>query len=318
MRTAPSSLALAADFYNRYPGELVTYFLRFTVPDAPGAQLQFAMPDVMEVETYELPDGIPMSLPRVAKVDKDLIVIIPLEKYFKTGETYEIVARVRINTFHFNQYLLTEASLVDDAGNTIAMEARQIAVHGKAKFLRYLPELYESDDFTSRFLMLFESFWKPLSSQIAQVENHFDPALTPPEFLPWLASWIGLPVEESLPVDRLRAMIKQAIVLFQYRGTAQALKTYLEIYTNGKVSIIEQRADNFVLGTVDQLGENIALGLDNKPDFVRIRMEVPSEELERAGYSREMYLRKMNELVQIMVPAHTRFEIDGVFDAQKA
>jgi len=316
MSDASSKLALAADFYNRYPGEKVTFYLRFSVPDAQGAKLQFAMPEVLEVEEYELPDGIPLALPRVIKIERDLIVVIPLEKYFSVGETYEIVARAKINTFSINQYLLTEARLLDEAGRTLALESLQIAVHGKAKYLQNLPEMYESDDFTSRFLMLFESFWKPISTQIGQMDTYFDPAITPPEFLPWLASWIGLPVEESLPVERLRAMIKQAILLFQYRGTAQALKTYLEIYTNGQVSILEQRADNFVLGKCDQLGENIALGLDNHPDFVRIRLQIPFDELERAEYSKEMYLRKIDELIQRMVPAHTRFEIEGVFDAQ--
>ena len=44
MTAASANLALAVDAYNRYPGELATFFLRFTVPQKPGATLQFAMP----------------------------------------------------------------------------------------------------------------------------------------------------------------------------------------------------------------------------------------------------------------------------------
>ena len=317
MSNPSEKLSLAADVYNRYPGELVTFFLRFTVPEESGITLQFAMPEVMEVESYELPEGIPLSLPRVAKIDQDLIVLIPLKKeHFAPGKTYDIVARVRINTFYFDQYLITEARLVGDDGTIYAGESIQVAIHGKGKYLQYLPELYESDDFTSRFLMLFESFWKPVTQQIDQVENYFDADMTPPVFLPWLASWIGLPIESSLPIERMRAMLKQAIMLFQCRGTAQALKTYLEIYTNGDVQIEEQRADNFVVGERDQLGENIALGTNNHPDFVHVRLQVSKAELERSGFSAAMYQRKMQEIIRTMIPAHTRFEIHGVFDAK--
>jgi len=318
MNLPSENLALAADVYNRYPGEVVTFFLRFTVPEELDMTLQFAMPEVMEVESYELPDGIPLSLPRVAQVDQDLVVLIPLKEHFTAGQTYDIVARVRINTFYFNQYLITEARLVGDDGSVHAAESIQVAIHGKGKYLRYLPELYEGDDFTSRFLMLFEGFWKPVAQQIDQMDHYFDPDMTPPEFLPWLASWIGMPIEPSLPSERMRAMLKQAIMLFQCRGTAHALKTYLEIYTDGKVEIEEQRADNFVIGERGKLGENIALGTNNQPDFLRVRLQATQKEIERSGYSSAMYQRKMKEIIGAMIPAHTRFEVNGVFDAQDA
>ena len=132
-----------------------TFFLRFTVPEEPDITLQFAMPEVMEVESYKLPEGIPLSLPRVAKVDQDLVVLIPLEEHFTAGQTYDIVARVRINTFYFNQYLITEARLVGDDGTVHAAESIRVAIHGKGKYLRFLPELYEGDDFASPFSNAF-------------------------------------------------------------------------------------------------------------------------------------------------------------------
>lgn len=316
MTAPPASLSLAVDAYNRYPGELATFYLRFTVPQKTGATLQFAMPKSLKVESYELPEGIPTSLPGVVEVDQDMIVVIPLGKHFKKGQTYNIVARVRINTFYFNQYLATEASLIAADETVLASESVQVAVYGKGKYLKNLPEIYESDHFTSRFLMLFESFWKPISQQIDQVENYFDPDLTPPEFIPWLASWIGLPLDGSLPMERMRALLKQAIMLFQCRGTSQALRTYLEIYTDGQVNIVERRARNFILGKDTSLGLDVALGTENMPNSVRIAMQIPQGELERSGYSESMYQRKMHEIVRTMVPAHTVFNITCAFEAQ--
>lgn len=318
MITDSQILSLAVDAYNRYPGELATFFLRFTAPKKAGATLQFAMPKSLVVESYDLPEGIPSSLPAVTEVDQDLIVLIPLDKHFTAGQTYDILARVRINTFYINQYLITGASLVSAAGDTLASESVQVAVYGKGKYLRHLPEIYENDHFTSRFLMLFESFWKPISQQIDQVEFYFDPDHTPPEFIPWLASWIGLPLDKSLPMDRMRALIKEAIMLFQCRGTFHALRTYLEIYTGGKINMIERRARNFVLGQDTGLGLDIALGTDNQPNSVRIDLQIPSGELQRSGYSENMYRRKMHEIIRTMVPAHTVFDITCTFESQSA
>ena len=86
----------------------------------------------------------------------------------------------------------------------------------------------------------------------------------------------------------------------------------------GHVEIEEQRADNFVIGERGKLGENIALGTSNHPDFVRVRLQVTKDELDRSGYSEAMYQRKMQEIIRTMVPAHARFEVNGVFDAQDA
>lgn len=316
MSAAPAELALAVDAYNRYPGELATFHLRFSVPRKAGATLQFAMPRSLQVESYLLPEGIPPSLPSVAEVGQDLIVIIPLDKHFSKGQTYDIEARVRINTFYFNQYLGTEASLIAADGSVLASESVQVTVFGKGSYLKHLPEIYENDHFTSRFLMLFESFWKPISQQIDQVENYFDPDLTPPEFIPWLASWIGLPLDKSLPMERMRALIKQAIMLFQCRGTAQALRTYLEIYTSGRVNILERRARNFVLGKDTSLGLDVALGTENQPNSVRIDLHIPPGELARSGYTETMYQRKMDEIVRTMVPAHTVFDVTCTFESQ--
>jgi len=82
------------------------------------------------------------------------------------------------------------------------------------------------------------------------------------------------------------------------------------------VQIEEQRADNFVIGERDKLGEDIALGTNNHPDFVHVRLQVSKAELERSGFSAAMYQRKMQEIIRTMIPAHTRFEVHGVFDAQ--
>ena len=308
-------LSLAADRYNCYSGELVTYHIRFCVPEQPKAILQFTMPSIMEVESYQLPPEISAEQLSMTSVNQEKSVLIPLSKNFIVGQLYDIQIQTRFQTFALNQYLVTEAYLTTDTEGILASDTLQVAVFDKAKNLKYLPEIYDSDDFTSRFLMLFESFWKPIDQQINQLEYYFDPDLTPPDFVPWLASWLGLSVDTSLPLSRVRSLLKNAMMLYQYRGTSQALKSYLEIYTDGEVDIIEQRSKNFILGKDSSLGVDIALGSENQPNSILINLRMPKSELERAQYSEEMYQRKINKIVRTMVPAHTNVNAKCAFYA---
>lgn len=310
-------LSLTVDYYNRYPGEQVTFYIRFSVPDQPKIVLQLTMPNVMQVESYQLPTGIPPELPSMIEVNQEHIILFPLDGHFVVGQSYEIQILVRIHTFPLNQFLITESSLVTDDQQILAAETLQVAVFGKGKYLGYLPEIYDNDDFASRFLMFFESFWKPISQQIDQGEYYYDPDLTPPAFIPWLASWLGLPVDPSLPLNRVRTLLKNAMMIYQYRGTHQALKTYLEIYTDGEVEIVEQRAKNFILGGDSSLGVDIALGSENKPNSVIINLSMPETELQRLGYTENMYHRKMNEIIRTMVPAYTIIDVKCAFYDQE-
>ena len=75
-------LSLAADRYNRYPGEYTTYYLRLSAPDDPDAVLQIVLPHNMTVESYNLPTGIPPNIPSVIEADQKLIIEIPLGEHF--------------------------------------------------------------------------------------------------------------------------------------------------------------------------------------------------------------------------------------------
>jgi phage tail-like protein len=313
---AEQELSLTADAYNRYPGEQTRYFMRFTAPEQAGAVLQFAVPKILKLEDYYLPEDVPHSAPTLREEEQDLVFSLPMQPYFQAGQMYEISVLVSLSTYYFNQYLLAEARLVDEGGGLIASAETQVAVFGKGHYLKYLPEMYDSDDFMGRFLMLFESFWKTIAQQIDQMDSYFDPGLAPQSFVPWLASWIGMPIDPALPLERQRALVKCAMMLYQCRGTHQALKVYLEIFSSGEVLIIERRAKNFCLGEDASLGVETALGTSNQPNSISVRLRVPVFELERTGYTQDMYLQKMHELVRWMAPAHTVFEVACDFDPE--
>ena len=301
---------LAADKYNCYPGETITFDLKFRVSNPEGMNLQITWPKVVKIVSYQLPEGVPELLPTVSEIDQDILMMIPLGEHFKASQEYEISVQAQINTFYLNQYLHTRVELSNlKTEELLSSESVRIAVYGKAKKLQYLPEIYDSDDFMSRFLMLFESFWNPIDTQIDQIHHYFDPQLTPEAFIPWLATWVGLPIDDFLPLNRVRNLLNNALQIFQLRGTVKALQMFLEIYTESPVQITEHRSDNFVLGTKNQLGLERALGQNNQPMAVSIDLQVPKTELKRSQLSKTMYTKKIEDLIQTMVPAHIRFDV---------
>jgi phage tail-like protein len=308
-----NNLSLATDRYNCYVGELATIFLRFVVPQSDGAFVQLRLPNVMQIETYQLPEGLSPSQLSLSELNEEVILQIPLREPFEAGKSYEISINVRVKTFQIDHYLLSEAELFDADTHLLAYEAVQMAVISRGNYMQHLPEIYERDDFINRFLMLIESFWKPINQQIDQVDCYFDPHLTSSAMLPWLASWMGMSFEKTLPLNRMRALLKSAMVFYQQRGTLQALKTYLEMYTGGEAAISERRARNFVLGEKGRLGVEIALGKNNQPNSLQVDLRVSADELNQTGFSTDMYQRKMKEIVRSLVPAHSVFSVQCEF-----
>jgi phage tail-like protein len=113
----------------------------------------------------------------------------------------------------------------------------------RLSYLRYLPPAYREDAvsaaFLERFLSIFETVFEGLDQGIDQLFRYFDPRLVPKDFLPWLASWINLSLDDDLPEARLRRLIRRAPYLYSRKGTPEALVEFLEIYTGRAVSLTE-------------------------------------------------------------------------------
>jgi phage tail-like protein len=113
----------------------------------------------------------------------------------------------------------------------------------RSSYLKYLPALYSADDFLGRFLLIVESILSPIERTIDNLGYYFDARLTPPEVLPWLASWLGLVLDERWPEQRRRDLIRAAVELYQWRGTRRGLSEFLRLYTGLTPEIIETAVD---------------------------------------------------------------------------
>jgi phage tail-like protein len=134
----------------------------------------------------------------------------------------------------------------------------------RISLLRYLPPVYQEDPmsaaFLERFLALFETVFQDVDATITDLHQHFDPATAPPEFLNWLASWLSLSLDDSLPEDRKRELIANAPLLFRDKGTLTGIRNFLSLYTGTTVEVREPSllANPFAAGQL-KLGEGSIL-----------------------------------------------------------
>jgi len=125
----------------------------------------------------------------------------------------------------------------------------------KSSYLRYLPALFARDPLVGKFLRPFETVLSGYSDLLADIDRYFSPALTDPEFLPWLATWVALVLDEEWDEADRRRLIGEAVDLYRSRGTVSGLKRYLEIYTGLVPEIREWRwPGGMQIGAASRIG----------------------------------------------------------------
>jgi phage tail-like protein len=99
-----------------------------------------------------------------------------------------------------------------------------------SRYLEYLPAIYHQHPFLGEFLKPFEEVFSGFEELLDTIDRYFAPALTDPDFLPWLATWVALVLDEEWDESKRRRLISEAVELYRWRGTVRGLKRYLEIY----------------------------------------------------------------------------------------
>jgi phage tail-like protein len=69
-----------------------------------------------------------------------------------------------------------------------------------------------------------------IDDTIENLYQLFSPWRTPPDFLPWLASWVALTLRKDWSEYQRRKLISEMVVIYQQRGLKRGLQTYLDIY----------------------------------------------------------------------------------------
>ncbi|NES22056.1 MAG: hypothetical protein F6K41_24815 [Symploca sp. SIO3E6] len=205
-----------------------------------------------------------------------------------------------------------------------------------SKLLDYLPEIYQSDPFVGQFLLPFEEIlFGSLEAPIADIHTYFDAQQTPPDFLPWLSSWVALSLRADLDIAKQREFIANTVERYRYRGTKANLQALLELFLTQKdqpdkeyqVTIIDtsnaefQIGDSQLLNQIDNyeelpprslLGRGTYLG-GGIPHFFIVRITPPK------GLTQEQLNRQIDIAIAIIEqekPAHTNYRLEIIYGMQ--
>ncbi|HEU0301450.1 MAG TPA: phage tail protein, partial [Longimicrobium sp.] len=108
------------------------------------------------------------------------------------------------------------------------------AYYPRFSYLReYLPAVYREDAgsawFLDRFLSNVEGAFTAVEDRIAAAQVLFDPDTVPPEFLEWLAGWMGAALDASWTEAKKRVFLVHAMEMFAGRGTREGLVRALRL-----------------------------------------------------------------------------------------
>jgi hypothetical protein len=123
----------------------------------------------------------------------------------------------------------------------------------ESAYLRYLPPaLWEGATGSvtlGQWLRIFEKLLSGIEDGIAvdhgdhqhpgieqvigRLSRLFHPWTTPPDFLDWLASWVGLPLEPQWSEHQSREILSRIVELYGQRGTRHGFLAFLALYLLG-------------------------------------------------------------------------------------
>jgi phage tail-like protein len=149
-------------------------------------------------------------------------------------------------------------------------------------YLEHLPAIYRKEDLPARFLerwlALFRSELGGLELKLDDMPRLCNPATTPMDFLPWLASWLAFDLPKRLSVSQQRDLLLKVQELYERRGTPLGLREFVELNLGAKVHLFEAFRERRVwqLGISSTLGFNTALAA-NAPDGMIVAGVAPPD-----------------------------------------
>jgi phage tail-like protein len=178
-------------------------------------------------------------------------------------------------------------------------------------WIQFLPGIYqdadeENADFLQRFLLVSAHLTSGVEENLEFVHELFDPRITGAKWLPWLASWLAMPLLEGWDEEKRREIIQRTPELYRKRGTAEGLKLALRLFADVKAEIHEGEwpYPGLVIGRSSTIGKDTVL---SPPVFVSqcFTVELPEG---KAAISRER-LRTVQALVETEKPAHAHYAL---------
>lgn len=153
-----------------------------------------------------------------------------------------------------------------------------------------LPGLFQGDELDSRtgtvrptlllrFTTAFDDLLAPIFSCLDNFDAYLDPRIAPPDFLEWLAGWIGVELDETWTLDRRRDLVLHAVDLYRWRGTARGLAEAVAVFTGTEPEIVDSGGVSWSTGPENELPGSaeprvvVRFTAEDSPAIDRVRVE---------------------------------------------
>jgi phage tail-like protein len=165
-----------------------------------------------------------------------------------------------------------------------------VYIRPRSLYLNYVPEIYREVDFIGRLLKIFEQAFEPSVKVLETMFAYLDSLTAPSALLSFLAHWVGWQSIPGVDLSQQRRLIKNALKIYQTRGTREGLRFYLHLYTglpldenlpefNKHISIEDTNIRGFVLGE-SYLGRDTFLGSGKPYHFIVKLKALPDSPLD--------------------------------------
>lgn len=193
-------------------------------------------------------------------------------------------------------------------------------------------DIVVDEDPMRRFLFIFQHVMTTVTERIDHIVDLTDPLVCEPKFLPWLASWVGFELDESLPVHQQRELVRRAIRLMRTRGTRAGIEEMVRVLTSAPVRVRERvRPKPAALGQLTLIGgrdvteryhRNEPLGVylmepteRRDTSFFQLMLEPRERFQKRFGERGTAVLRRIVAVVSQERPTHVGFTV--LFDDRR-
>jgi phage tail-like protein len=232
------------------------------------------------------------------------------------------------------RYLWVRVTLASTTGEGTPSLRAIRAWYPRVSWLDLLPTAYRRDPqsaaFLDRFLALFEHVFTGIEDRYVEFSKQLDLDAAPLDVINWLAALVDLAFDPSWPLERRRALVGEAMLLYRTRGTIAGIERYVEIYTGSRPEIVEgwlERPERpaflgrpgSVLGCgLPLLGRGASSGqLPDDQLWQRYAHRFTVFAYIDNDCDKDVVLGAVERIVEVNKPAHTVSRIEAVFPSAR-
>lgn len=163
--------------------------------------------------------------------------------------------------------------------------------------LHRLPGVLQEDEFLQRFLPAFDAGLAPVVTTLDSLHAYVDPQLAPEDFLDWLASWVGVELDDAWSLEQRRIVVGAAALVHRQAGTADGIRDSMALALDADVKVTESGGCTW--------SATPGGGLPGDPEsLVRVSVAVDDPD--------SVDVRRVEALLRSVKPAHVRHEFEVV------